>query len=233
MKLSREVGNSIRFILDNLIPPIIRDSKWFIYLPFKLFYGKNADIFFNFKKNAPFMSKKEFSDIYKRILPALPDRDTDLNKACFKSILKNIKGKSVLEVGCGNCFLSSKIEKKGFNITASDIVINDKIKKTYPNLTFKNADVESLPFKKNQFDTVICAHTIEHVIDLVSAIKELRRICSKRLIVVVPKQKPFKYTFDLHLHFFPYKHSVNMLMQNKKSICKVIGGDIFYMEDLD
>jgi hypothetical protein len=60
-------------------------------------------------------------------------------------------------------------------------------------------------------------------------------VTKKRLIVVVPKQRPYKYTFDLHLHFFPYEHSLRTIMgpNHGAVFCKDVGGDLFYVEDKD
>ncbi|MDZ7823470.1 MAG: methyltransferase domain-containing protein [Ahrensia sp.] len=69
------------------------------------------------------------------------------------------------------------------------------------------ARVEKLPFKDNEFDTVVCTHVLEHVLDFRSSLQELRRIAAKRLIVVVPREREYKYSFNPHFNFFPYKHS--------------------------
>lgn len=37
-----------------------------------------------------------------------------------------------------------------------------------------------------------------------TALAELRRVAKRRLIIVVPKQRNYKYTFELHINFFPY-----------------------------
>jgi hypothetical protein len=42
-----------------------------------------------------------------------------------------------------------------------------------------------------------------HVQDAHAALEELRCVAKRRLIVVLPKQRPYRYTFDLHLRFFP------------------------------
>jgi Methyltransferase domain len=108
---------------------------------------------------------------------------------------------------------------------------NKHLHQKYPRVTFKNADIEKLPFKDNEFDTIVSTHTLEHVQDIFQAISELRRVAKKRIILVVPKQRPYKSTFDLHIHFFPYPHSLQAIMGNKnKSICKEVGGDLFYLE---
>ncbi len=45
MKLSRNFTNKFNWILDNLIPPVIRDSKFFSYPLFWLLFGKKAKLF--------------------------------------------------------------------------------------------------------------------------------------------------------------------------------------------
>ena len=79
---------------------------------------------------------------------------------------------------------------------------------------------------------MVCTHTLEHVRGLLVAIGELRRVCSDKLIIVVPKQRPYRYTFDLRIHFFPYEHSlINALRPLPRSYgCETVGGDLFFIE---
>ncbi len=220
MKLTRDITTKIHFIFDHLLPPILRDSKIFMHLMFIIVFGiKNSKVFLNFKKSAPFKKSDEFNKIYKNISinnSLINNRLTDLNKACIKEIINSLKGKTILEVGCGKAFLSNKIEKLNYSVTAVDIYIDDLIKNKYPKIFFKNDNIENLSFSDNSFDTVICTHTLEHVQNIHKSIKELKRVTKKRLIVVIPKQRPYKYTFDLHLHFFPYKHSFLQIIKPKK-----------------
>lgn len=239
MKLNRNITTKIHFIFDHILPPIIRDSKIFMYLIFLIIYGgKNAKIFLNFKNKAPFMTKKEFNEIYKTKNlnnTFINNRETDLNSCCIKEIINNIIGNSVLEVGCGKAFLSNKISNLQYNITAVDIHIEDSIIKKYSKIKFQKENIENLSFKDNKFDTVICTHTLEHTQDIYKSIAELKRVTKNRLIIVVPKQRPYKYTFDLHLHFFPYKYTFLQALKPKKNeyICKILGGDIFYIENFN
>lgn len=232
MKLSRDFSLKLNYFLDQFIPPIIRDSKWFVKIPFKILFKDKANTFLEFKQKALKMDGKEYTDMYKKIGPVLLQDETDLNNNCIKEILKNIEGKTILDVGCGRCFLAKKLSKK-YKVTASDIVIDPNLQKNCANINFVEAKIEKLPFKDNSFDTTICTHTLEHIIDISQAIKELRRVTKKRLIIVVPKQRPYKYTFNLHLHFFPYEHSLLFIMgKEKNNLCKDIDGDWFYAEDL-
>jgi ubiquinone/menaquinone biosynthesis C-methylase UbiE len=137
----------------------------------------------------------------------------------------------VLDVGCGRGFVANILSKK-YQVTASDIIIGKHLRTRYPKVKFHKAAIEELLFPNASFDTVICTHTLEHVKDIKLAITELRRVAKKRLIIVVPKQRPYKYTFDLHLHFFPYASSFLHAIKSKKgNQCEVIDHDLFYIED--
>ena len=95
------------------------------------------------------------------------------------------------------------------------------------------ARIEELPFPDRHFDTVICTHVIEHVLEYRQAIAELRRIAARRLIIVVPREREYLYSFNPHFNFFPYAHSflraVHPVPENH--VCELIGRDIYYRED--
>jgi len=199
--------------------------------------SRKANLFFNFRKKFSKMSEAEFAEIYRKVdviydNSPLIKRNTNLTSGCFDEILRSIRGESVLEVGCGKAAFLSKHMSEGHHVTAVDINIEPGLKKEFPNITFKESNIEQLPFENKAFDTVVSTHTLEHVIDIFAAIQELRRVTRKRLIIVVPKQRPYRYTFDLHLHFFPYEHSLMVLMGNRNNTCRTINGDLFYIEDI-
>lgn len=231
MTFGRDLTVKIRFIIDEFTPPILRDRYWFMFLPIKLACKEYAKVFMNFKQSVIKMNDKQFSQVYEDIESVSMVRDTDLNKECFEKIPLNIKGDTVLEVGSGKGLLAIEISKT-HKVTASDIVVNKDFIKQHPNIPMVQAKAEELPFKDKSFDTVVCTHTLEHVLDLQKAISELRRVARKRIIIVVPKQRPYRYTFDLHLHFFPYPESLEAAMgYHPFATCEVIGGDLLYIED--
>jgi len=237
MKLSREITNIIRFILDNLVPPIVRDSKLFMWLPFKLLFKDKSNLFFSFKEKINNLNTSQIAEIYKKTFDVHIDRQTDLNSESIRKILNELEGDSVLDVGCGSGYLIRLIEND-FKVTGLDFCKSPDYHIINNGTSFIEADATTLPFKDNSFDTVICAHTLEHIVDIYKAIKELKRVCKKKLIIIVPKQKPYKYTFDLHLHFFPYEYSLLILMNNikvKPSINSIetIKGDLFYKEEFN
>lgn len=232
MKLSREFAIKIQFLLDECLPPLIRDAKWFIRLPFTLFYRDRADIFLDFKRRGFDMSEEEFADIYRRIAPVLMERETDLTEHGIRAILSALSGDSILEVGCGKALLAKKMAVFK-HVTACDIIIDSSVRDRERDIRFVEANILKLPFEDRSFDTVVCTHTLEHIPNIGKAIQELRRVTKCRLIVVVPKQRPYWYTFDLHLHFFPYEYSLRSVLgpDMAHATCTDIGGDWLYVED--
>lgn len=77
------------------------------------------------------------------------------------------------------------------------------------------APVEELPFDDAAFDTVICTHLIEHLLEPRCAIAELRRMARRRLIVVVPREREYRYTSNLHFNFYPYPNAPPILWNTR------------------
>ena len=185
----------------------------------------------DFKKNAWQFDEQQMTEYYKKLADVHIQRETDLNTRSANYILSNLEGKKILDIACGRGYLAYRIKKKGnYQITGIDFIIPEELK-GIANPKFEEGVIENIKYPDNYFDTVISTHTLEHVRDLDQCIKELRRVCAKRLIVVLPKQRPYLYTFDLHLHFFPYKFSVMQVFNNKKGKCLNLNNDWLYIED--
>ncbi len=232
VQLDRNITNKINWLLDNILPPFIRDSKWFMTIWFMMLFGNKRHHFMQFKDIAPFLSKKEFQQYYHLLADKHINRETDLNVQSIHKIMETVVGESVLDVGCGRGYLAYQIaEQLGKSVSAVDMHISDTLTGSH-NPQFMQGDVEDLPFSDNSFDTVLCTHTLEHTQNLGKALGELRRVARRKLIVVVPQQREYKYTFDLHIHFFPYISSLKKVMQREDAIYSVIGNDLFYCEEL-
>lgn len=232
MKLSRELALKIHFVLDQCLPPVIRDSRLFMSLPFRLLYKSKAPIFMNFKERALSMSEEEFSEAYLEIQSVTMERETDLNAACLEAIVANVRGRTVLDAGCGRGVLAGRLAAS-HQVTAVDMVLEPGLGQKYPAVSFRQGNLEHLPFGDASFDTVICTNTLEHVQNMALALAELRRVTKQLLIIVVPRQRAYRYTFDLHLQFFPYAHSLLAVLAPGSRPHKLdnVGGDWFYQEE--
>lgn len=98
-------------------------------------------------------------------------------------ILRAIKFTNCLDVGCASGYMISEIAKSFPQAEYIGIDIYDKAiehaKKTYPNIKFKVASAEKLPFKDNFFDLILFYETIEHVENPKKCLLEIKRILKK------------------------------------------------------
>jgi SAM-dependent methyltransferase len=232
--MKRETTNYLRFVLEELLPPILRDSALMRWL-FRRHWGNLIDELEEFRGNAHHISDEDYARIY----TALPrvHQGTDNSAECIRKIIAATLPGDVLDVGCGTGFLLGAIDdalgRKERTYTGLDFQVDDDTREKLPNIRFEESIVERLPYADNSFDTLICTHLLEHILDIRTCVSELRRVCRKRLIIVVPQEREYRFTFNPHLHFFPYRHSFLkfMLPVPANASCENIGRDFFYMED--
>lgn len=230
--MRREQTNQIRFVMEELLPPIVRDTALFKFAA-SLAWGKHVSTLAEFRKSAHFVTAKEYNDLY-QAHPRVHEH-TDNSLACLQRIAADAVGSSIVDVGCGTGALLNHVRRES-HAPLTRMVGVDMIEPENPiggGIEFVSSWIEDLPFEDKSFDTVVCTHVVEHILDLRRAIAELRRIVRRRLIIVVPQEREGIYTFNPHLNFFPYPHSFlrAMIPVPVEHVCMTIGRDIYYMED--
>jgi len=138
-----------------------------------------------------YQKNKVLADVYyKRAIGTYPEMESSKAVASFvKKYVKN--NSSILDAGCacGQYFRSlNRIIKKDFTYTGVDPydIFLDKAKKAwhnYKNVSFKKGNIFKLPFKKDEFDIVICNNVLLHIPNLIKPIKELLRVAKKTVII--------------------------------------------------
>jgi SAM-dependent methyltransferase len=231
--MRRETTNKIRFILEDVLPPLMRDSGLFRRVA-EMAWGDHIGDLARFRERAPFLSDAEYEALYRKH-PRVHTA-TDNSAGSIERIIADVVGESVCDVGCGTGYLLRVIQARRPEIkrlTGVDFVIDNA--KALPGITYVAAKIESLPFPDRHFDTVLCTHVIEHILDYRAAIAELRRVCRSRLILVVPREREYRYTFNPHFNFFPYPHSFLRAVHPvpAQHHCPDIGRDIYYCEGRD
>lgn len=224
MRASRNVTSIINFILDNLCPPILRDCYPLMYPIYRMAYGKETGKLLHFKDHYAHLTTDEIADYYAcSSKTSLSSRPTDLNRAGIAFILQNIVcNGSVLDVGCGRGWLANHLTEHGFSTTGLDIA---PPKQACAKYAFVQGDIEQMPFADASFDTVICAHTLEHVHDFDRALQELLRVTRSTLIVVLPRQREYRYVADLHVRYFPYLYNVQAAFPGENTQITRVGSD--------
>lgn len=154
-------------------------------------------------------------------------------KRLQEKIVSRIPGnaKIILDVGCGNGWLSSNYQKDNNHIISMDISLKNVMEslknQSHPNHEGMVADVYHLPIKENSIDCIVASEVMEHTIDPKKFIAELIRILKVggRLIITTPYDEKIpnylcvhcnKLTpMNAHLHSF-----------NEENIGQLIPDDI-------
>ena len=203
--MKREITNIIRFAMDELLPPVIRDSRWFMVPFFMLAYRtRHVRRIMDFKSAVHDMTEEEYARFYAELGRSISRRRaTDLNRASLDWLLRQIpkEPKSLIDVGCGNGFLLRLVaqHRPGLLLTGADVLNTPDLP---AGAHYHAALLPRLPFADEQFDIVLCTHVLEHVVDPPAAARELLRIAKERILIVVPRQRYYYFTLDEHLNFF-------------------------------
>lgn len=228
--MNRSITNAIRYVMDEWLPPAIRDARWFMYPFFYIWFkGKKVALCMDFKDLAYDLTEEEFSEVYRTLDSLANDRPTDMNMPSIKYLVESIDkdAKTLLDVACGRGFLLNYIaDHSNLETTGCDLLDKvDALKKS----AYKKGSIYNLPFEDKSFDVVTCSHCIEHLRDLPKAIAELKRVARKQVIIVTPKQRYYFYTLDLHLNFYPIASYLKKEINMESNTCVEIQGDWVYV----
>jgi ubiquinone/menaquinone biosynthesis C-methylase UbiE len=221
----RRVTSRLRVILDDWLPPIVREWRPLNVALGRLVHGTAFDL--DFKRRAFEMTDREIAQAYDRLAQGgARFRDSDSTPAQIDAIAEAARG-SVLEVGCGNGAIAERL-RRAHDVVAVDVTLGSAQQtRRRAGCPVTLAALPELPFATRAFDTAVCAHTLEHIPDVWRAAAELRRV-ARRVIVVVPCQRYYRYTVDYHLHFFPHAGPLERLLGGK---ARPIDGDWFLVAD--
>ena len=224
--MNRSLTNAIRFVMDECVPPIIRDSAWFMYPFYFLAYrGKNLKQVMNFKTLVYQFTDEEYRDFYGGLDTVSRNRLTDLNEPSIEAMLDGIPpgAQTLLDVGCGRGYFLSRVKEARPELALTGCDVVDKV--AHDEISFVQGSAGKLPFEDNSFDVVTCSHTLEHIIDPSQAVAELKRVAKQVLFVAVPCQRYFYYTLDEHVNFYPQKEMLLSEVGVPGAECQKLHGD--------
>jgi SAM-dependent methyltransferase len=231
VKMSRTASLRINDALDRWLPPAIRDSQVIGRVVRKMYAPLTEDIT-TFKDRAFYLSRSEYAAFYQNLQSKFDQGVTDLTPESLDAVTNAIAGHTVLDVACGRGYLAESLAARGHDVVGCDVATSAGRRGSDERVHWCDGNIEELPFRDGAFDTVVSTHTLEHVQHLGSAIEELRRVARQRMVIVVPRQRPYRVTFNPHIQFFPYPFSVLAWTgTDHQHRLELVGGDWLYVED--
>ncbi len=225
--MNRSITNAIRYVMDELLPPIIRDNRLFMWPFFWLAYRKAPGKLMDFKRDVYSFTPEQYSAFYEGLTTSISRRrDSDLTPPAVEWLVDAIPpdARDILDVGCGNGYLLNRIaeSRPSARLYGCDVV---DLPSLPGKVEYRRGLLPELPFEDRQFDVVCCTHVLEHVIELGSAANELMRVCRGVLLVVVPRQRYYYFSLDEHVNFF---HRIEPLLyhfRDHERYVQRLGGD--------
>lgn len=148
-----------------------------------------------------------------------------LDQERLQILKKFIKGKKILDVGCGVGVYVDYLSKLGFEAVGVDFV-SEFIVKALKNQqgTFLVAAADKLPFKNKSFDTVLLFNILEHGDDK-KILAEAKRVAKGRIIVIVPKvvDQSLADTGVIYRHYLDKSHQREYSIQDLKFLARKVG----------
>jgi 2-polyprenyl-3-methyl-5-hydroxy-6-metoxy-1,4-benzoquinol methylase len=165
-------------------------------------YQKDADLFDYSELNLPGIIRNEIKRLHESII---------------KEVSKDFS--TVLDVGCGNGWVSKKLIPFGKKIISMDISSTNPVKAlrevSHQNHAGLIADVYNIPLKENSIDCIIASEILEHVPDPELFINNLIKLLkiNGKLIITVPYNEKIEYYLCVHCNKptpkFAHLHSFN------------------------
>jgi ubiquinone/menaquinone biosynthesis C-methylase UbiE len=230
--LSRTASLRINDALDRWLPPAFRDSQLLGKVVRRLYAPLTEDIT-TFKDRAFYLSRSEYAAFYQSLQSKVDQGITDLTPESLGAVIAAVDGRTVLDVACGRGYLAESLATRGHDVVGCDVATSAGRRGADQRVQWCDGNVEELPFRDGAFDTVVSTHTLEHVQHLGRALAELRRVARRRVVIVVPRQRPYRVTFNPHIQFFPYRFSVLAWTgTDHEHRLELVGGDWLYTEDV-
>lgn len=228
---SRRVTSFVRGVLvDGLLPPLLRDLAPVNRVIRRLWIG---NVPLSFQRDAWTYDARRWREVYEATHDSLvASRRSDTSPRQVDWIVGRVREtapRTVLDVGSGAGYVASALA--GAITPDSRLYLADPYQApgqgAVPRARLVSALAWQLPFQDGSIDVLVSTHTLEHLPRLSSAFQEFRRV-ARRILVVVPLQRWSRYSWDLHLHFFPYLEYLPGLLETPAASARVIDGDGCY-----
>ncbi len=225
---NRRLMNLASQLYYRLVPAKLQKSERFHLFLYGILIGRWFNV--NFLKQYKHFSQADWVKLYDQLF-LNRIREEDLTQRQKKYVISKIKGSSVLDVGCGTGKMIeallhiNKVKRiVGNDISPAAIQYLAKKFASFPQIKYIEGDFLEIETKE-RFDTVLCLHVLEHIVDIRKFVQKILTIAKKRLIIIVPNEKRKPFPPNYHLHFFNSENPIIKLFPFQKKTLKQIDGD--------
>lgn len=111
----------------------------------------------------------------------------------------------VLEIGCGEGFLTKHIKDLKRNIYIEGIDSSDRIteiaSRLHPEIKFSVASAYQLPYQEKSFDLAVACEVLEHLEEPLRALKEIKKVTKKYCIFSIPREPLWRILNIMRGHY--------------------------------
>jgi ubiquinone/menaquinone biosynthesis C-methylase UbiE len=166
-------------------------------------------------------SKEQYDKLSKKFISAQKEyfsKKIDQARVFIKKQLPDLKGKVILDVGCGHGVDIVNYEKMGasevFGIDSSKAMIEEAKKIVNRKENLFVGSMENMPFKNSQFDVIVGRFSIHYLPDLDKTYEEFSRVLKKKGILVLVAHHPFLGFMQLGAKSYGNKDLIKMNLYN-------------------
>ena len=163
----------------------------------------------------------------------------------YQFIKKIIPKKSrVLEIGSGHGFFLEIMKTNGFDIIGYDISKEQRKKsKKITNVPVYDVNMSEKISLGNKFDIVISFHTLEHIADPITLLKNIKKLLKPKgkILIEVPNSDDFHlklnrfykefYWERAHIHYFNPKILKNVIQKSSFKNIRIVGVQRYGIEN--
>jgi SAM-dependent methyltransferase len=123
----------------------------------------------------------------------------------LESVLVPIKGTitSAFEIGCGEGYITGFIDQMGIPIIGADVSprIVEIARRNYPGINFSVLSIYDLHTISTTYDMVVANEVLEHLSNPDEAMKEIKKIARKYILISVPNEPFFRLANIVRLKY--------------------------------